>query len=345
MPQDNPIIQLSAAEVTDLCMHALRSVHASPQAVEAVTDALVWCELRGVSSHGLNMLPTYMERAIHGGINPNAVPEMVSQSGAIARLDGRGSFGQYIASVAVIEAIQLTKAHSVGVISVFNGNHAGALGYFTQKIAEAGLIGFMAHNANPSVAPFGGRKASLGTNPLSFAFPGGQFPVVVDLATSATAKGKLYELARSGDQIPPGLALDSNGEPTTSLTEALKGILLPLGGPKGYSLAVAVEMLTGVLGGGELGPDIPSFHKAPDTPQGVSMLVLAIDPSKLMPLNEFKARAMQLTEKIRATPPAEGFSAVQMPGEREAQLAQTHLKEGIPVKKSLLDEIQSHMTI
>ena len=343
MSETNSIVNLSVANVADLCRRALRHVNAIPAAVEAVSDALLWCELHGVTSHGLNMLPTYMERALSGGIDPQAEPQVVTQRGAVMRLDGCGCFGQYIAAVAVTQTITLTKEHGVGLVSNFNGNHAGALGCFTQRLAEAGLLGFMAHNANPAVAPFGGRKAAIGTNPISFAFPGDPFPLVVDLATSATAKGKLYELARSGDQIPPGLALDGNGEPTTSLAEALKGILLPLGGPKGYSLAVAVEMLTGVLSGGALGPDVPSFHKAPHKPQGVSMLVLAIDPAGILPLEEFKVRAALLAQKITATPPAQGFNAVQMPGEREAHLAQTRLTEGIPVKKSILDEINAHM--
>jgi LDH2 family malate/lactate/ureidoglycolate dehydrogenase len=339
-----PISVLSVAEVTDLCQRALIFVKAIPAAVDAVTDALLWCELHGVSSHGLNMLPTYMERALSGGIQPNAVPKVINQRSAIMHLDGCGSFGQYIASEAAAGAIKLAREHGVGVVSVFNANHAGALGCFTEKLAQAGLLGFMVHNANPAVAPYGGRKAAIGTNPLSFAFPGRQFPVVVDLATSATAKGKLYELARSGDEIPAGLALNADGEPTTSLAEALKGILLPLGGPKGYSLAVAVEMLTGVLSGGTLGPDIPSFHKAPDKPQGVSMLVLAIDPGGIMPVEEFVSRAGKLEEKITATPPIQGFSEVQMPGEREAILAQKRMKEGIPIKKSILDEISAHLT-
>ena len=294
---------------------------------------------------GLNMLPTYMERAASGGIDPQAEPKVVKQKGALLLLDGCGSFGQYIARTAADKALELAQGHGIGLVSTMNGNHAGALGCFTQRIAAKGLIGFMVHNANPAVAPFGGRKAAIGTNPLSFAFPGTKTDILVDLATSATAKGKLYELARSGDQIPAGLALDANGNPTTSLAEALKGILLPLGGPKGYSLAVAVEMLTGVLSGGMLGPDIPSFHKSPDKVQGVSMLVMAIDPSGFMTLEEFKARAEQLRAKITSTPPAEGFQAVQMPGEREAQLAEKRRKEGIPIKKSILDEIEHLLTI
>jgi LDH2 family malate/lactate/ureidoglycolate dehydrogenase len=339
----NPIITLSVAEVMDLCKQALQSVHANPQAMEAVTDALVWCELHGVASHGLNMLPTYLERAKSGGIDPQAKPAISHQRGALMSLDGCGTFGQYIAHTAVEQAIILAREHGAGIVSVFNGNHAGALGRFTQLLAEAGLIGFMAHNVNPAVAPFGGRKAAIGTNPLSFAFPGNEFPVLVDLATSATAKGKLYDLARTGDGIPAGLALNANGEPTTSLTEALKGILLPLGGPKGYSLAVAVEMLTGVLSGGLLGPDVPSFHKVPDRPQGVSMLLISMDVTGFLPLDEYKRRADQLGQKLASTPPADGFKKVQIPGEREAKLAKKLLMDGIAVKRSTYDEILKHL--
>ncbi len=339
MTDSDTFITLTSNEVVDLCQRGLQRVNAFPDAINVVTDALLWCELHGVSSHGLNMLPTYMRRVLHGGIDPKAVPHITHQRGAMAHLDGSGSFGQYIASIAVAEVIKLVNEPGVGIVSIYNANHAGALGYFTQILANSGLIGFMLHNANPAVAPYGGRKAALGTNPVSFAFPAQDFPVVVDLATSVIAKGKLYELAHSGDQIPPGLALDASGSPTTSLKEALQGILLPLGGPKGYSLAVAVEMLTSVLSGGILGPDIPSFHNSPDKPQGVSMLVLAIDPTGLMPLEEYKSRAYLLMKKITSIPPAEGFKIVNMPGEREARLAQLRLEKGIPVKKSIIEEI------
>ena len=343
MPEDKSIITLPVVEVTDLCNQALNSVQASPQAVEAVTDALVWCELHGVASHGLNMLPTYLERAKSGGIDPHTKPLIAHQRGALLSMDGCGSFGQYIAHCAVEQAIALVREHGVGVVSIFNGNHAGALGRFTQLLAEAGLIGFMAHNVNPAVAPFGGKKAAIGTNPLSFAFPGIKFPVLVDMATSATAKGKLYDLARTGDEIPAGLALNADGQPTTSLAEALKGILLPLGGPKGYSLAVAVEMLTGVLSGGLLGPDVPSFHKVPDHPQGVSMLLIAIDVTGFLPLEEYISRADQLGQKLASTPPADGFKRVQIPGEREAELAERLLKDGIAVKRSTYEEILRYL--
>lgn len=334
---------LSLVELQDLCRRALRHVNAHPKAVEAVTDALVWCELHGISSHGLNMLPTYMERASHGGIDPQAEPAVLRQKGALLLMDGCGSFGQYIAACAVDRSLQLAGEHGIGLVSAMNGNHAGALGCFTQRIARHGFIGFMVHNANPSVAPFGGRKPIMGTNPISFAFPAVTTDVVIDLATSATAKGKLYELARSGDQIPVGLALDANGNPTTSLAEALKGILLPLGGPKGYSLAVAVEILSGVLGGGVLGPDIPSFHKSPDKVQGVSFTMMAVDPSAFMDLTEFKSRVELLRTKITASPPADGFQVVQMPGEREAQMADERTREGIPIKKSILEDIEKHL--
>ena len=330
---------LSVSQITELCQNALTHVHALPEAVSAVTEAMLWCELHGISSHGLNMLPTYLERAREGGINVQARPQIVHQHGCLIRMDGGGTFGQYIASAAVEAALAAAKSHGTGLVSVFNANHAGALACFTQLIAQAGMVGFMAHNANPAVAPYGGREAALGTNPLSFAFPGTDFPVLVDLATSATAKGKLYELARGGDQIPAGLALNINGEPTTSVAEAIKGILLPLGGPKGYALAVAVEMLTGVLGGDVLGPDIPSFHKSPNRPQGISMLVMAIDIDGLIPLDEFKTRVDEFQRKLTSNLPASGFSKVQIPGEREAQLALTREQEGIAVKQSILDDV------
>jgi len=339
---EKEIRKISVSEVTEICQQALKQVGASPQAVKAVTAALVWCELRGISSHGLNMLPIYMERASKGGIHPDAHPQLVHECGGLIRMDGNGTFGQYIAQHGTKLIIEKAKTHGISLVSIFKGNHAGALGFFTQQIAAAGLIGFMVHNSNPAVAPFGGCEAILGTNPLSFAFPNDRFPVLVDMATSATAKGKLYELAHVGDQIPEGLALNAQGEATTSLKEALNGILLPLGGAKGYSLAVAVEMLTGVLAGGLLGPETPSFHQMADQPQNVSMLMMAFDVAAIIPLEEYRERAGKLAQKLTSSAPTAGVERVWMPGETEARRAEEREKEGIPIKVSILEEIEMY---
>jgi LDH2 family malate/lactate/ureidoglycolate dehydrogenase len=241
---------LTVSDYRRLSQSALIEYGTAPELAETVTEALLWCDAHGITSHGLNMLPTYLERLHAGGINGQVSPKVIKQRGAVAVIDSQGGFGQVAGEFATRLALQQAKEHAVGLASVQNTNHGGALGYYTEMISQQGCVGFMAHNANATMAPFGGAETALGTNPLSFGFPGKTYPVVIDMATSATAKGKLYELARKSDTIPEGLALDANGEPTTSVQAAIKGILLPLGGPKGYSLAVAVEMLTGVLSGG-----------------------------------------------------------------------------------------------
>lgn len=335
-----PKITLSEQEYADLCRQALSAFGVDKDLIVMVKDSLYWCDLHGITSHGLNMLPTYLNRLAHGGINPHGNPCMERQSGALVRLDGDGGFGQVAGHVAADLAIERARQHGIGLVSVRNTNHGGALGCFTDYIASRGLIGFMAHNSNPTVAPFGGSAPAIGTNPLSFAFPGKDFNVLVDLATSATAKGKIYELARHSDTIPGGLALSRDGEPTTSAAEAIKGILLPLGGPKGYSLAVAVEMLTSILSGGSYNYEIGSFHHEPGEPQGISMFILAVNLGDLIDRKDYEERLGNFTKSIKETRKAKGVSEILMPGEREARLAAIRRKEGIPIPQSLVDEIR-----
>ena len=331
---------LSTQDYADLCRQAFSAFGVDGDSIVMVKDSLLWCDLHGITSHGLNMLPTYLNRLAHGGINPQGQPCMERQSGALVRMDGDGGFGQVAGRMAADLAIERARQHGIGLVSVRNTNHGGALGYFTDHIASRGLIGFMAHNSNPTVAPFGGSAPAIGTNPLSFAFPGRNFNVLVDLATSATAKGKIYELARHSDTIPEGLALNNDGEPTTSAAEAIKGILLPLGGPKGYALAVAVEMLTGILSGGSYNYEIGSLHHEPGEPQGISMLILAVNLVELMDRQDYEERLEHFTGKLKETRKAKGVSEILMPGEREARLAAVRREEGIPLPQSLVDEIR-----
>jgi LDH2 family malate/lactate/ureidoglycolate dehydrogenase len=330
---------LSKQEYIDFCTSALLHQGVSPEQAAIVVEALLWCDLHGISSHGANMLPTYLDRLNKGGIRLNQTPKIIKKHGAIAQLDGGGGFGQVIGRAAADLACELAAEHGLAAVSVRSGNHAGALGCFGERIARAGNIGFIASNSNPTVAPFGGRKPALGTNPISFAFPGKEYPIVVDLATSATAKGKLYEMARTSSTLPPGLVLNQDGQPAASMEEALKGILLPLGGPKGYALAVAVEILAGVLSGGKISKEIDSFHHSPDQPQDVSMFVAAFAVEAFMTQDEYLERVARLETYLVETPPMEGFERVNLPGEREAQLADRRLKEGIPLSENLYQDI------
>jgi len=336
---------LTTDEYTRLCVSTLTSHGVEIDLAEAVVEALMWCDLHGISSHGANMLPTYIKRVQLGGIARNKRPVVMKEYGATASIDGQGGFGQVTAFFAADQAVRVAQQHGVGVVSVHRCNHVGALGCYNERIARAGYIGFIVTNANPTVAPFGGRAPALGTNPISFGFPGKDIPVIVDLATSATAKGKIYELARKSDTIPARLALNKNGDPTTSAAEALKGILLPLGGPKGYSLAVAVEILSGVLANGKVSKDIDSFHGSPDKPQDVSLFVMALQIEAFLTPQEYQAGLAGLTGYLESTPTCEGFDKVCLPGEHEAALAALRREKGIPMLEMLYQEISSYISL
>ena len=168
MSEANQKTVLTEQAYLDLCREALSPFGVADDLVSMVTQSLYWCDLHGISSHGLNMLPAYQHRLAHGGIHPNGRPKVTRQSGALASLDGAAGFGQVAGRVAAELAVELAHEHGVAVVSVHNTNHGGALGYFTDFIASQGLVGFMAHNSNLTVAPFGGAEPAIGTNPLSF---------------------------------------------------------------------------------------------------------------------------------------------------------------------------------
>ncbi len=315
------------------CLDALR-LAGVPDAVSAVViDSLIWADLRGVSSHGVRNLPVYLRRVEQGGLDSSACPETVLERGAVAVMNGRNGFGQVAGADAVRVALRLCEEHGAGLVWVSDTNHVGALGYYTSLAAEEGRVAFMASNTNPTVAPYGGTDPRLGTNPLSFSFPGVEFPIVVDLATSAVAKGKIYEMAGRGESIPEGWSLDSRGVPTTSAEEAIRGVLLPMGGPKGYSLAIAVEMLAGTLTGCP-GRTLTSLHNEPRKPQRVGFFLMVADTTHVVSRDVYLDRLAEFVSYVRSSRRADRVDEVLLPGEFEARLQAGRGDSGIQIAEA-----------
>ncbi|HCJ11259.1 MAG TPA: dehydrogenase [Clostridiales bacterium] len=330
--------RVPAAELVDLCQRVAEANGVPPEAARELAEALVAADRWGISSHGVRNLPVYVDRLRRGGLDPAARPEVLVSRGALTLLDGRAGLGQVAAAEACRLAAEKARQLGIGITVVVNTSHAGALGYWTWRVTLEGLIGMMVSNANPTVAPYGSRAAGLGTNPISLAFPSDGTPVVVDLATSATAKGKIYELADRQESLPEGLALDETGNPTRDPQAALKGVLLPLGGAKGSALSVAVELLTGVLTGGGFGPAVRSLHREPSEPQRISFTFGALDPDLLVP--GYRRRVTEFCEHIRNLDPAPGVVRIHLPGERELERSREAETLGVPVAKDVLEELE-----
>jgi len=306
---------------------------------EIVAESLILANLRGVDSHGVVRLSSYVDRALKGLIKVNAPMTLVKDSEVLAIIDANNGFGQIAAVKAVEIAMDKAKKFGVGVVGVKNANHAGMLAYYTMRIAKNGFIGIMISNAPPAIAPWGGTKPLIGTNPLCIAIPYKETPIVVDAAMTVVARGKIRLYALQGKKIPEGWALDKNGKPTTDPNEALKGSLMPVGGPKGYALALAIDILTGVLLGSAFGWKVKELIDFSDFSR-TAFLIIALNIDSFRPYDEFMKDLEEYVKAIKNTPKREDVSEIFLPGEIEQNTMNKRLKEGIPLDEETLEKLR-----
>jgi LDH2 family malate/lactate/ureidoglycolate dehydrogenase len=316
---------------------------ARADAAGVVADSLVAADRRGVHTHGLVRLPSYCADARAGRVVVDAAPRLEHEHGPTAAFDGCGGFGAVTGTVSMNEAIARAERHGVGFVTARGCNHFGAAAFYSLRAVERGLVGIAATSTPAVMAPWGGAEARLGNNPLSVAapMPNGEPPFVLDFAQSAVSRGRIKLAELNGESIPDSWALDAEGRPTIDPVAALSGALLPSGGHKGYGLAFAIEVLTGVLAGGELGPDLinasltGSARSSSATRIGtVGSLYVAVDPARFAGRQEFGARMARLRDLIKATPPAPGFEEVLIPGEPEARATEKAQLRGIELEES-----------
>lgn len=319
-----------------------------------VADTLVEADLRGVYSHGIQLLHRYV-RGLNKGINPKPNVQIVLDVGALAVLDGDCGMGQVASHKAMELAIKKAECHGIAAIGVRNSNHLGSLAYWGMMAVNKGMLAIVTSNAPAIMAPWGGVTETLGNNPLCFAIPAGDsYPVVLDMAVSTAARNKIRVAAASGTKIPLDWALDRTGTPTDNPEEALNGLIAPMSGAKGFGMAVAIEILTAGLSGGLLGKDVPTdaitasdstyvFH-----PVHVSHYFQVIDISKMVPQDEFKSRVDRLATQVHQSDLADNVEAVYMPGEIEFKTKERRLIDGIPIPKAVvvnLDRIAEELNI
>ncbi len=296
-----------------------------------VADTLVQADLWGHSSHGVLRLGWYGARLRSGATRATANPNAVMQAGALCVLDGENAMGQVVADRAMAMAIDAAKAHGVGAVSVRNSGHFGTAMYFTRQAARAGCIGFMSTNASPAMAPWGGRTAEVGTNPWSIAAPAGSHPpMMLDIANTAVARGKLHAAKDRGDAIPGDWALDAEGQATVDAAAGIAGSLLPMGGHKGYAIAVMMDVISGVLSGSAFGGAVTGPYN-PEGTSGAGHLALAIDVAGCRPLAAFEADMDRLIAQLKAAPKARDCDEIFYPGEREARADARHRANGLTI--------------
>ncbi len=304
-----------------------------------IAEVTVEADLRGLSSHGVLRLPAYIQRVQKGTMTARTELKVIRERGATVLLDAQHGFGQIAGVYAMQEAIKCAAEYGSGLVAVRNVGHFGIAAYYTMLALPKKMIGMVSANAAPSMAAWGGTVPLFGTNPISVAIPtGGPIDIVLDMASSVVARGKIRYAASQNKPIPTGWALDEDGKPTEDPHEAIKGTLLPIGGHKGYGLALIVDILSGVLTGSAYGPNIVSLHDAQhDVAAG--FILQAIDISAFSEPDEFEERIQDLIMEIRNSPLGSDVERIYLPGEIEHLTKLERLERGIPLPDNLLEKL------
>lgn len=332
----------AASALTHFTTEVLVRAGADPADAAVVAEALVTADLRGVHSHGVVRAGVYAARLRAGSFNPRARLRIVHDRGAVMTLDAQDGLGIVMAAQAMDLAIARAVDYGVGAVGVRNSNHCGMLAYFALRAVERQLVGVAMSNADAKVAPWGARARYLGTNPIAIAVPAGrEAPIVLDMATSAVAHGRVAAAASRGDAIPEGWALDEHGQPTTDPHQALRGMLLPFGGAKGSGMSLIVDLLAGMLPGGRISPEIAPLYDAIERTQGVGHFFLALSIEAFVPIEQFAGRVDQMIQQIRALPPAPGHDRVYLPGEQEQLTMREYDARGIPLPEEVIAILQA----
>jgi len=325
-------------KIFEFCQNLLQGVGVPEEDALIVTDVLLDTSLEGIDTHGISRLPVYLTRIQNGRINAKASIKVERNAPSLASIDGDNGLGQLVGVRSMQVAIKMADEAGVGAVAVRHSNHFGASSYYCKMASSSGMVGMAFTNTPSGIPPWGGKKAYFGTNPIAFAFPGSKQPVVIDMSSSTVARGNIILAAKEGRSIPEGWAIDSEGRPTTDARAALDGAVLPMAGPKGYAMALAVEIMSGILSGSAYGPRVGWIYDESTEPVNIGHFFLAIDISRLLPRFEFLSRMDHMVEEIKDSPKADGFEEIFIPGERRTNSARKRTEEGIPVSLQLLDE-------
>lgn len=327
-------------ELRDFCTKVLQKFDLPYEDAHLVADSLVQANLRGVDSHGVTRMGIYTERLSRGLIDPNPKVDVIKETAATALIDGKHGMGQVVAAIAMKIAICKAKEAGIGLVGVRNSSHFGTAAYFSQMALQEDMIGIALSNAPATMALWGGRTPYVGTNPFSFAVPTGtDMPIILDMATSVIARGKIIMAAQKGESIPLGLAVDKEGLMTTNAADALEGAVLPFGGPKGSGIALLIDVLSGVLNGAAFGPHISDLYRNFEVKQNVGHLLGAINLGAFAGIIDFKAAIDTMIKEIKALPAAKGTEYILLPGEIEINEQKKRETEGFGLDVEVVEEL------
>ena len=327
--------ELRALVIKKLTEAGLNAVDAN-----TVADVLVHADLRGVRSHGVIRTEHYVTRLKAGSLNKNPTFGFKKLRAAAGLLDADDGMGHPACLEAMDRACKLARETGIAMVGVVNGSHCGALSYFMLHAISKNMIGIGVTHTDKCVAPFGGSQAFFGTNPIAFGFPTRKHdPVIMDMATSNTAFGKILHAKEQNSSIPDDWGIDKDGKPTTDPHQVVA--MTPFGAHKGYGIALVIDVLTGILMGAEYGPHITAMYGDYEKPRKLASTMIAIDPETYAGFNHFIDKMDAMVDDLHAQPPAPGFESVLVPGEIEWQTERKNREQGVPVLPSLYKYLKS----
>lgn len=336
---------LPATQLRAQVASIIEGTGSSPAEARQVAENLVLANLSGHDSHGIGMVPRYVDAAAEGGLQPNSGVRVQLDTGSLLTLDGQRGYGQIVGVQAMQMGIERAKAHGSCIMTLGNAHHLGRIGHFAEMATAQGLVSMHFVNvlSRPVVAPWGGGDGRFGTNPCCIGIPlAGAEPFLLDFATSRVAQGKMRVAYNKGEKVAPGHLIDEHGAPTDNpgvvvvpQSNGLFGALMTFGEHKGYGMAVACELLGGALTGGG------TWHRPADSARTVlnGMLTVLIDPAKLGTQASFEAEARAFVDWLRQSPPGAGFDQVQIAGEPERKARVARERDGIWVDDATWAEI------
>jgi hydroxycarboxylate dehydrogenase B len=326
---------INHADLHGIALRIFEAAGSEPEEALLIADHLIEANLRGHDSHGVGLIPNYLQHLQAGTVFANRKGRVASENGSLIVYDGERAWGQIAAREATMLGIAKARETGVAVVALRNPHHIGRVGTYGEICAGAGMVSFHFVNvtdARPAVAPWRGSDARFSTNPVCIAIPGPepQRPIILDMATSVVAMGKVRVARNKGEQMKPGMLLDGEGKPTTdpgAMYRQRRGALLTVGEHKGYALAFVCEMLAGALcGSGTMRPERQGRNTATN-----GMLMIVIDPSRLVDRDWLREEIAAMTAYITASPPRNPDEPVLIPGDPERLTRAERIKNGVPV--------------